>query len=106
MVLQEIAPTELSRRRRIGVLLICSMSLLIVGLDVTIVNVALPSIGRDFGASVSGLQWTVDAYTLVLASLLMLSGSTADRLGRQAHLRGGTDWSSPPVRSCAAWLPT
>ncbi len=59
------------------------MSLLIVGLDVTIVNVALPSIGHDFHASVSGLQWTVDAYTLVLASLLMLSGSTADRLGRK-----------------------
>jgi len=74
---------ELNRRRRIGILLICSMSLLIVGLDVTIVNVALPSIGRDLDASVSGLQWTVDAYTLVLASLLMLSGSTADRLGRR-----------------------
>jgi EmrB/QacA subfamily drug resistance transporter len=73
----------MGRRRRIGVLLICSMSLLIVGLDVTIVNVALPSIGRNFDASVSGLQWTVDAYTLVLASLLMLSGSTADRLGRK-----------------------
>lgn len=74
---------ELSRNRRIGILLICSMSLLIVGLDVTIVNVALPSIGHDLGASVSGLQWVVDAYTLVLASLLMLSGSTADRLGRK-----------------------
>jgi EmrB/QacA subfamily drug resistance transporter len=74
---------ELSRKRRVGVLLICSMSLLIVGLDVTIVNVALPSIGHSFGASVSGLQWTIDAYTLVLASLLMLSGSTADRLGRR-----------------------
>jgi EmrB/QacA subfamily drug resistance transporter len=74
---------ELSRNRRIGILLICSMSLLIVGLDVTIVNVALPSIGRELHASVSGLQWTVDAYTLVLASLLMLSGSTADRLGRR-----------------------
>ena len=74
---------ELSRKRRIGVLLICSMSLLIVGLDVTIVNVALPSIGGDFHASVSGLQWTVDAYTLVLASFLMLSGSTADRFGRR-----------------------
>ena len=59
------------------------MSLLIVGLDVTIVNVALPSIGRELHASVSGLQWVVDAYTLVLASLLMLSGSTADRLGRR-----------------------
>ena len=74
---------ELSRRHRIGILLICSMSLLIVGLDVTILNVALPSIGRDFNASISGLQWTVDAYTLVLASLLMLSGSTADRFGRK-----------------------
>jgi EmrB/QacA subfamily drug resistance transporter len=74
---------ELSRRRRIGILLICSMSLLIVGLDVTIVNIALPSIGHDLHASVSGLQWTIDAYTLVLASLLMLSGSTADRLGRR-----------------------
>jgi EmrB/QacA subfamily drug resistance transporter len=59
------------------------MSLLIVGLDITIVNVALPSLGRDFHAPLSGLQWTVDAYTLVLASLLMLSGSTADRLGRR-----------------------
>jgi EmrB/QacA subfamily drug resistance transporter len=77
------AINELSRRRRIGVLLICSMSLLIVGLDVTIVNIALPSIGKDLHASVSGLQWTIDAYTLVLAGLLMLSGSTADRLGRR-----------------------
>jgi EmrB/QacA subfamily drug resistance transporter len=77
------APRELSRRRRVGVLLICSMSLLIVGIDVTIVNVALPSIGHDFHASLSGLQWTVDAYTLVLASLLMISGSTADRFGRR-----------------------
>ncbi len=78
-----VAMHELSRNRRIGILLICSMSLLIVGLDVTIVNVALPSIGRELNASVSGLQWVVDAYTLVLASLLMLSGSTADRLGRR-----------------------
>ena len=78
-----VAIDQLSRNRRIGILMICSMSLLIVGLDVTIVNVALPSIGDRFHATVSGLQWTVDAYTLVLASLLMLSGSTADRLGRR-----------------------
>jgi EmrB/QacA subfamily drug resistance transporter len=75
--------TELSRRHRLAVLFICSMSLLIVGLDSTIVNVALPAIHRTFDASISGLQWTIDAYTLVLASLLMLSGSTADRLGRK-----------------------
>ena len=78
-----LAIHELSYRRRIGILAICSMSLLIVGLDVTIINVALPTIGRDLHASISGLQWTLDAYTLVLASLLMLSGSTADRLGRR-----------------------
>jgi EmrB/QacA subfamily drug resistance transporter len=64
------------------VLSICCLSLLIIGMDVTIVNVALPAIGRDLDASVSGLQWTVASYTVVLASLLMLSGSTADRLGR------------------------
>ena len=74
---------ELTRRQRLRVLVICSMSLLIVGLDVTIVNVALPSIGRDFHTQLSGLQWVVDVYSLVLASLLMLSGSTADRLGRR-----------------------
>jgi EmrB/QacA subfamily drug resistance transporter len=65
------------------------MSLLIVGLDNTIVNVALPSIKRELHASVSGLQWTVAAYTLVLASLLMLSGSTADRIGRRRIFQTG-----------------
>ena len=74
---------QLSRNRRLGVLAICCMSLFIVGLDATIVNVALPSLGRELDAGVSGLQWTVDAYTVVLASLLMLGGSTADRLGRK-----------------------
>ncbi|HEY5196753.1 MAG TPA: MFS transporter [Solirubrobacteraceae bacterium] len=74
---------EPDRRRRLVILAICCMSLLIVGLDNTIVNVALPSIGRDLHAKVSGLQWIVAAYTLVLASLLMLSGSMADRIGRR-----------------------
>jgi EmrB/QacA subfamily drug resistance transporter len=81
--------TELPRARRRLVLVICSMSLLIVGLDSTIVNVALPSIGRELHTSVSGLQWTVDAYTLVLASLLMLSGSMADRFGRRRVFETG-----------------
>src|ERR1035441_3991067 len=80
---------ELSRRRRLLILAICCMSLIIVGLDNTIVNVALPSIQRDLHASVSGLQWTVDAYTLVLASFLMLAGSTADRFGRRRIFQTG-----------------
>ncbi len=70
-------------------LVICCFSLFIVGLDTTIVNVALPSIGRDLHASVAGLQWTIDAYTLVLASLLMLSGATADRVGRRRTFQVG-----------------
>lgn len=74
---------ELSRNRRIGVLLICCLSLFMVGLDVTVVNVALPTIRRELHAGISGLQWTVSAYTVVMASLLMLAGSTADRLGRK-----------------------
>lgn len=74
---------ELSPRRRVLVLAICCMSLLIVSLDTTALNVSLPAMQRDLGASTSGLQWTIDAYTLVLASLLMLAGSTADRIGRK-----------------------
>jgi EmrB/QacA subfamily drug resistance transporter len=65
------------------------MSLFIVGLDVTVVNVALPSIQHDLHASVSGLQWVIAAYSLVLASLLMLSGSTADRVGRRRTFQLG-----------------
>jgi EmrB/QacA subfamily drug resistance transporter len=78
-----VAIHELSRNRRVGVLLICCMSLFIVGLDVTVVNVALPSIEHELHAGISGLQWTVGAYTVVMASLLMFSGSTADRFGRR-----------------------
>ncbi|WP_307620494.1 MFS transporter [Streptomyces sp. V3I7] len=74
---------ELSHRRRLLVLAICCSSLLIVSLDNTALNVALPSMQRELHATTSGLQWTIDAYTLVLASLLMLAGSTADRIGRK-----------------------
>ncbi|MGE5291911.1 MAG: MFS transporter [Micromonosporaceae bacterium] len=80
---------DLSRGRRMLVLAICCLSLLIVGLDSTIVNVALPSIRRDLHTSISGLQWTIDAYVLVIASLLMLSGSTADRIGRRRTFQTG-----------------
>ena len=62
---------------------ICCMSLLLVGMDVTIVNVALPAIQHDLHASLAGLQWIMDAYTLVVASLLMLSGAMSDRFGRR-----------------------
>jgi MFS family permease len=65
------------------VLATCCLSVFIASIDVTIVNVALPSIQEALHASVSDLQWTIDAYTLVLVCLLMLSGSLADRFGRR-----------------------
>ncbi|GAA2545538.1 MFS transporter [Winogradskya consettensis] len=76
------APTTTPVHRRL-VLAICCLSVGVTGIDLTIVNVALPSIGRDLHASVSALQWTVDAYSLVMACLLLLSGSMADRFGRK-----------------------
>ncbi|MCC3772262.1 MFS transporter [Streptomyces sp. UNOC14_S4] len=81
--------SELSRRRRLLVLAICCTSLLIVSLDNTILNVALPSMQKELHASIPGLQWTIDAYTVVLASLLMLGGSTADRVGRRRIFQTG-----------------
>ncbi len=58
-------------------------------LDATVTNVALPTIGKDLHAGVTSLQWTLDAYTLTLASLLVLAGSSADRLGRKRVFRIG-----------------
>jgi EmrB/QacA subfamily drug resistance transporter len=63
--------------------------MLVVVMDISIVNVALPAIRADLHASVSGLQWTVDAYTLMLASFLLLAGSTADRVGRRRIFQAG-----------------
>lgn len=71
------------------ILATCCLSLLVVSMDATVVNVALPSIRRDLDASLSGLQWVVDAYTIVLASFLILGGSTADRYGRRRVFQVG-----------------
>jgi EmrB/QacA subfamily drug resistance transporter len=77
------------RERRILLGALC-LSLFITAVDSTVLNVALPTIGRDLHAGgVSGLQWTIDAYSLVLASLLLLAGSTGDRLGRRKMFQIG-----------------
>src|SRR4051812_50189292 len=99
----------MTRRARMQVLAICCMSILLVSLDNTIVNVALPTIRRDLDASLSQLQWIVDAYTVVLATLLILSGSIADRIGRKRvfapglgfFLLGSPLWSTRPT---PGWL--
>jgi len=76
-------------RKRAVILATCCLSLLIVAMDMTIVNVALPAIRQDLHASLSGLQWVLDAYTIVLASFLMLGGSMADRFGRRRIFQVG-----------------
>jgi EmrB/QacA subfamily drug resistance transporter len=74
---------------RYVVLATCCLSLLLVTMDVTIVNVALPAIRRDLNASVGGLQWSIDGYTVVVACFLMLAGSMGDRFGRRRIFRIG-----------------
>jgi EmrB/QacA subfamily drug resistance transporter len=78
------------------------MSILLVSLDNTIVNVALPSIHRHLGASLSQLQWIVDAYTVVLATLLILCGSIADRIGRKRVFSVGLGLFSVGSLLCSA----
>jgi EmrB/QacA subfamily drug resistance transporter len=65
------------------------VALLIISIDNTVLNVALPSIANQLGASTSGLQWIVDAYTLVFAALLLTAGSLGDRVGRKKTLLVG-----------------
>jgi EmrB/QacA subfamily drug resistance transporter len=72
-----------SRRRQLVILATCCLSLALVTMDVTIVNVALPAIRSDLHASIAGLQWSIDGYTVVVASFLLLAGSLADRFGRR-----------------------
>ncbi|MBB1158730.1 MULTISPECIES: MFS transporter [Amycolatopsis] len=76
-------------RGRFGVLAILCSSILVVAMDNTIVNVALPVIRTDLDASINGLQWTIDSYTLVIACFLMLAGATGDRLGRKRTFLAG-----------------
>ncbi|HXZ99008.1 MAG TPA: MFS transporter [Candidatus Binatia bacterium] len=70
------------RRRPLALGILC-LSLLIVVLDATVLNVALPTLVRDLNATSSDLQWIVDAYVVAFAGLLLVSGSVADRIGRK-----------------------
>src|SRR6188472_540923 len=70
-------------------------------LDITVVNVALPSIRKDLGASFTDLQWVVDAYALTLAALVLTAGSLADRLGRRRLFIVGLGIFSLASLSCA-----
>ncbi len=75
--------------RRWWTLAVLCFSLLVIGMDNTILNVALPTIQRDLGATASQLQWIVDAYTIVYASILLTTGALGDRFGRKGILTLG-----------------
>ena len=75
-----------AHRRRWATLGVLCISLLVIGLDNTILNVALPTVSTALHASASQLQWIVDAYTLVFAGLLLTAGSIGDRFGRRRAL--------------------
>ncbi len=80
---------EVAYRRRWWTLGVLCMSLIVISVDNTILNVALPSIVRDLGAEGSELQWIIDAYTIVFAGLLLTAGSLGDRFGRKRALTVG-----------------
>ncbi|MFV0675768.1 MULTISPECIES: MFS transporter [unclassified Variovorax] len=87
-----LAPLASAGRRGAGIgwtLAATSFGFVVVQLDVTIVNVAMPQIGKDLGAGVTGLQWIVDAYTLAFAALLLTAGSFADRFGSRRVFSAG-----------------
>jgi EmrB/QacA subfamily drug resistance transporter len=74
------------QQRKGLILLTLCLAALIINIDVTIVNVALPSLVRELGATTTSLQWVVDAYTLVFAALILAAGSLSDRVGRRGVL--------------------
>src|SRR4051795_9232760 len=75
--------------RKWWTLLAVTVATFMLLLDITVVNVALPSIRDDLGASFTDLQWVIDAYALTLAALVLTAGSLADRLGRRRVFAGG-----------------
>jgi EmrB/QacA subfamily drug resistance transporter len=70
-------------------------------LDATVVNIALPAIGEDLDAGLAGLQWTVNAYALTLAGLLLIGGSLGDHLGRRRVFAFGVAWFAVASLLCA-----
>ena len=72
----------------------------IAALDATVVNIALPAIGRDFGTGVAALQWVMNGYTLTLAAFLLIGGSLGDRFGRRKVYLIGTVWFALASAAC------
>jgi EmrB/QacA subfamily drug resistance transporter len=77
------------RDHPVAALAVICLSVFVISVDATIVNVALPTLSRDLGADTAQLQWIVDAYTLVMSGLLLSVGSLSDRYGRRGWLNSG-----------------
>ena len=88
-------------QRKWWTLIAVSVATFMLLLDITVVNVALPSIRDDLGASFTDLQWVVDAYALTLAALVLTAGSLADRLGRRRLFTVGLGIFSAASLLCA-----
>jgi len=81
--------TDLTRRRQLLILATVCLAAFAINLDTTIVNVALPDLGRELGATTRDLQWIVDGYNLAFAALVLTAGSLGDRFGRRPALLAG-----------------
>src|SRR5215469_13898720 len=86
--MRTLTPEQIQARRWATLGVLC-LSLLVIVVDSTIVNVALPTLVRQLHASTSSLQWVTDAYTLAMAGLLLSLGSLGDRIGRHRILEAG-----------------
>jgi len=92
---------RLSTAKGRWIVLACVLGSGIAGIDSTVVNIALPDIGRDLHADFATLQWTVTAYTLTLASLILLGGSCGDKYGRRRVFVIGVAWFAAASLLCA-----
>ncbi|RIQ26090.1 MFS transporter [Jiangella rhizosphaerae] len=81
--------SERAHRRRWATLAVLSLSLVLIGMDTTVLNTAIPTMQRDLGATASELQWIIDAYTLAFAGLLLTAGAWGDKYGRKLALAAG-----------------
>src|SRR5262245_55910921 len=82
------------------VLLVTVLGSGLASLDATVVNIALPTIGRDFNTGIAALQWVINGYTLTLAAFLLVGGSLGDRFGRRKVYLIGVVWFAVASAAC------
>src|ERR1017187_10562238 len=100
MITDDAGQITLGQRRGRWVIAATVLGSSMAMLDSTVVNVALPTIGKDLHTSLAGLQWTVTAYTLTLAGLILLGGSLGDRMGRRRIFVTGVVWFAVSSALC------